>query len=239
MRTPYGLEITENCLQCKMRSQNTFCDLSHAALQAFDLIKFPTAYPKGAVLFVEGQNPRGVYVLCKGQIKLSLCSSTGKVLIMRVAEPGEILGLSATITGKPYGVMAETAEPCQITFIRREDFLRFLREHSEAGIRVVQQLSEKYLSTCSEIRTLSLSQSSSERLAKLLLDWGPIHDQAAKTNPRILLRLSHEEIGQKIGTSRETVTRQLAAWKKRKIVQRNGSVLLVRNMAALKAMAAS
>jgi len=239
MLTPYGLEITESCLECKMRSENMFCDLPRAALQAFESIKYPTAYPKGAVLFVEGQNPRGIFVLCKGRVKLSQCSSTGKCLIMKFAEPGEILGLSATISGKPYEVMAETAEPCQINFVRRDDFLRFLREHSEAGIRVIQQLSEKYISTCREIRTLSLSHSASEKLAKLLLNWGPINNQAANTEIRILLRLSHEEIGQMIGTSRETVNRSLAAWQKRKIIQRNGSVLLVRNMAALKAMATS
>ena len=136
MLTPYGPEITESCLGCKMRSQNTFCDLSPAALQAFESIKYPTSYPRGAVPFVEGQNQRGVFVLCKGRVKLSLCSSTGKILIMKLAERGEIFGLSATISGKPYDLIAETAEPCQINFVRRDDFLRFLREHSEAGIRV-------------------------------------------------------------------------------------------------------
>jgi len=97
-----------------MRSANTFCGLSPAALQSFEAIKYATAYPRGAVLFVEGQNPRGIFVLCKGRVKLSLCSSTGKTLIMKLVEPGEVLGLSATISGKPYGVMAQTAEPCQI-----------------------------------------------------------------------------------------------------------------------------
>lgn len=146
MITPYGLEITESCLACKMRSANMFYGLSPAALQAFETIKYATAYPKEAVLFVEGQNPRGIFVLCKGRVKLTLCSSTGKTLIMKIAEPGEVLGLSATISGKPYEVMAETAEPCQINFVRREDFLHFLRQHSEAGLRVAEQLSNKYTS---------------------------------------------------------------------------------------------
>ena len=76
MLTPYGLDIIENCLTCKMRADHIFCDLPAAALQSFEHIKYATAYPKGAVLFVEGQSPRGIFVLCKGRVKLSICSTT-------------------------------------------------------------------------------------------------------------------------------------------------------------------
>ncbi len=237
MTTPYGLEITESCLACKTRSANMFCGLSPASLQSFEAIKYATAYPKGAVLFVEGQASRGIFVLCKGRVKLSLCSSTGKTLIMKLVEPGEVLGLSATITGKPYEVRAETAEPCQVNFVRREDFMRFLRQHSEAGLRVAEQLSDKYNSACREIRALSLSHSTGEKMAKLLLYWSARTSESGKADTRLRLTLTHEEIGQMIGTSRETVTRLFAQWKKQRIVQSNGPILLIRNMAALKAMA--
>ncbi|MGE5205575.1 MAG: hypothetical protein ACM3PW_08165, partial [Chlamydiota bacterium] len=63
--SPYGLEIVESCLTCKLRAERIFCDLPNSALQAFENIKYATAYPKGAVLFVEGQSPRGIFVLCK------------------------------------------------------------------------------------------------------------------------------------------------------------------------------
>jgi CRP/FNR family transcriptional regulator, cyclic AMP receptor protein len=235
--TPYGLEITESCLACKMRSANMFCGLSPDALQSFEAIKYATAYPKGAVLFVEGQNPRGIFVLCRGRVKLSLCSSSGKTLIMKFVERGEVLGLSATISGKPYEVMAETAEPCQVNFVRREDFLRFLRQHSEAGLRVAEQLSDKYISACREIRALSLSHSTSEKVARLLLDWSTRNSEAGKADTRLRLTLTHEEIGQMVGTSRETVTRLFGEWRKQRIVESNGATLLIRKMAVLKAMA--
>ena len=237
MITPYGFEITESCLACKMRSANMFCDLSPTALQSFEAIKHATAYPKGAVLFVEGQNPRGIFVLCKGRVKLTLSSSTGRTLIMKLVEPGEVLGLSATISGKPYEVMAETAEPCQINFVQREDFLRFLRQNSEAGLRVAEQLSEKYNSACREIRTLSLSHSTGARMAKLVLGWSARTGESGKPDARVRLTLTHEEIGQMIGTSRETVTRLFGEWKKQRIVESKGPILLIRNMAVLKAMA--
>src|SRR5215831_18573278 len=234
--SPYGLDIIENCLTCKMRAEHIFCDLPAAALQSFENIKYATAYPKGAVLFVEGQSPRGIFVLCKGRVKLSICSTDGKTLILKIAEPGEVLGLSASVSGKPYELTAETVDPCQINFVKREEFLRFLREHSEACLRVAEQLSEKYNSACREIRSLGLSHSAAEKLAKLLLEWSAKNGEAAKAEPRVKLALTHEEIAQMIGTSRETVTRLFADLKKRQIVQSKGSTLLIRNKAALKAL---
>jgi CRP/FNR family cyclic AMP-dependent transcriptional regulator len=235
--SPYGLEIVESCLTCKLRAERIFCDLPNSALQAFENIKYATAYPKGAVLFVEGQSPRGIFVLCKGRVKMSICSTDGKTLILKIAEPGEVLGLSATVSGKPYELTAETIDPCQVNFVKREDFLRFLKEHGDACFRVAEQLSEKYNNACHEVRSLGLSHSAAEKLAKLLLEWSGRNGETAKLEPRLKLALTHEEIAQMIGTSRETVTRLFAELKKRQIIQSKGSTLFIRNKAALKMMA--
>ena len=168
MLSPYGLDIVESCLTCKLREDRLFCDLDTASLQAFENIKDATAYPKGAVLFVEGQSPRGIFVLCKGRVKLSICATDGKTLILKIAEPGEVLGLSASVSGKAYELTAETIDPCQVNFIKREDFLRFLKDHSDACFKVAEQLSDKYNNACHEVRSLGLSHSAVEKLAKLL-----------------------------------------------------------------------
>lgn len=237
MLTPYGLEIIESCLTCKMRSEKIFCDLPESAIESFEQIKYATAYPKGAILFVEGQAPRGIFVLCKGRVKLSICSTDGKTLILKIAEAGEVLGLSASVSGKSYELTAETIDPCQINFVKRDDFLHFLKEHPEACMRVAEELSEKYNTACREIRSLGLSHSAAEKLAKLLLDWSAKNGEGAKQEPRIKLALTHEEIAQMIGTSRETVTRLFAEMKKQEIVQAKGSTLVIRNKSALKALA--
>ena len=237
--TPYGLDIIESCLSCKMRAEHILCDLSPAALKAFESIKYATAYPKGAVLFVEGQSPRGIFVLCKGRVRMSICATDGKTLILQIAEPGEVLGLSATVSGKPYELTAETVGPCQVNFVKREDFLRFLKGHNDACLRVAEQLSAKYNSACRDVRALGLSHSAIEKLAKLLLEWSAKEGQATKAEPRLKLPFTHEEIAQMINTSRETVTRLLADLKRRQILQAKGSTLLIRNKAALKALAAT
>ncbi len=237
MLSPYGMEIVESCLTCKLRADRIFCDLPPAALQAFEDIKFATAYPQGAVLFVEGQMPRGIFVICKGTVKLSINSPSGRTMIVKLAEPGEVLGLSATISGKPYEVTAETIDPCQINFVKRDDFLRFLKDDVEACFKVAEQLGEKYHNACKEVRALGLSHSAAEKLAALLLEWSSKNEAAGKPETRLTLRLTHEEIAQMIGTSRETVTRLFAELKKRQIVQSKGSTLVIRNTGALRDIA--
>lgn len=237
MLSPYGMEIVERCLTCKLRADRIFCDLPADALQSFENVKYAAVYPQGAVLFVEGQVPRGIFVLCKGTVKLSINSPSGRTMIVEIAEPGDVLGLSATISGRPYEVTAETVDPCQLNFVKRDDFIPFLKDHVQACFKVAEQLSEKYHDACNEIRSLGLSHSAHEKLANLLIEWSSKNGEAAKPEPRLTLRLTHEEIGNLIGTSRETVTRLLADLKKHQIVQSKGSTLVIRNPAALREMA--
>ncbi len=232
MRAPYGLELTENCQSCRLRSEGYFCRLSPAAMKAFEAIKFTTCYPEGAVLFVEEEAARGVFVLCKGRVKLSMTSCDGKTVILKIVNAGEVLGLHATVSGRPYQATAETLEPCQVNFVKREDFLRLLREHAEASLRVAQELSNEYQIACEQIRSLGLSHSAPQRLARFLLD-SCAKGQETKQGIRVQLALTHEEIGQAIGTSRETVTRTFGDFKNKQVVSLNGASLVIQNKAAL------
>jgi CRP/FNR family transcriptional regulator, cyclic AMP receptor protein len=232
MRGPYGFEPNENCRSCKLRTNGFFCQLSTPALKDFNAVKSQATYPAGALLFLEKQDPRGVFVLCAGQVKLSISSSAGKTLILRIANPGEILGLMATMSGSPYEVTAETLHPCQVAFIRRDDFLRFVAEHPEAYQGVVQQLSMLYSKACEQLRTVGLSASAPEKLARLLLDWSPDAKGADQGIP-VKLPLTHEEIAAFIGTTRETVTRTLSEFKSRQLVALQGSTLMISDRPAL------
>src|SRR5229473_4076204 len=235
MRAPYGLEIIESCMSCPHREDQLFCNLPTAAVQKLASITSAAVYPKGATLFVEGQSPRGVFILCNGKVKLSTSSADGRALILRISEAGEVLGLPATVTGKAYELTAEVIEPTQANFIARTDFLAFLREHGEAALRVAQQLGETYHSAISEMRTIGLSHSAGEKLARFLLDLSADHDEA-QGEVRLTLTLTHEEIAQMIGASRETVTRLFTDFKKKQLLQVRGSTIIIKNKAALESV---
>ena len=232
MHGPYGFESNEDCQSCKLRANGFFCQLSPAATKDFNAVKSSATYPAGSLLFLQKQDPRGVFVLCAGQVKLSISSSGGKTLILSIAKPGEILGLMATMSGSPYEVTAETMHPCQVAFIRRDDFLRFVTKHPEVYQGVVKQLSTLYNGACEQLRTVGLSTSAPEKLARLLLDWSPEAKETKQGTP-VKLPLTHEEIAEFIGTTRETVTRTLSEFKTRQFVVLQGSTLLISNRSAL------
>ncbi|MHB8487413.1 MAG: Crp/Fnr family transcriptional regulator [Candidatus Acidiferrales bacterium] len=238
MRAPYGLEIIENCITCPHLQERVFCNLPPEALQRLATITSASSYPKGATLFVEGQTARGVFILCNGRVKLSTSSVDGKTLIVRIADPGEVLGLPATITGKPYELTADAVEPVQTNFISRTDFLSFLRDHGEAALRVAQQLGETYHAAIAEMRSIGLAHSAGEKLARFLLDWCASHGNG-KGETSAKLTLTHEEIAQMIGASRETVTRLFADFKKKQLLQVRGSTLILSNKEALEHLAGS
>src|SRR6266567_4308474 len=235
MPAPYGLNIIDNCLTCPVREEHLFCNLPPLALEKLNDIKSTAIYPKSAMLFIEGQQPRGVFVLCAGNAKLSTSSSEGKTIIIKVSEPGDVLGLNATISGRPYEVTAEMIEPGQANFISRDALLHFLREHGEVALRVAEQLSRNYYSAYEEIRTLGLTSSPAEKLAKLLLAWSGDAAHSADL-PHVKLTLTHEEIAEMIGTTRETVSRLFSEFKKRQLLQVKGSTLIIRNKVALEKM---
>jgi CRP/FNR family cyclic AMP-dependent transcriptional regulator len=236
MKGPYGLELNDGCKTCKLKTAGFFCHLTPAALKDFDAVKSTSTYPKGAFLFMEKQDARGVFVLCEGDVKLSISSSEGKTLIMRVARAGEVLGLMAGMSGGPYEVTAETIRPCQIAFVRREEFQRFVAKHPEASQGVARQMTMQYQAACEQLRTVGLSGSAHEKLARLLLTWSA-GIQQTKEGTRIKMPLTHEEIAEFIGTTRETVTRTLSDFKVRHLVSIQGSTVMIPNRAALESFA--
>jgi len=232
MRSPYGLQIIENCVTCPYKEARLFCNLAAPALQRLSEITAPATYPKGATLFVEGQPSRGVFILCAGHVKLSTSSADGRTLILRISEPGDVLGLPATISGRSYETTADVIEPTQANFITRSDFVNFLREHGEAALRVAQELSDTYQNAVAEMRTIGLSHSAKEKLARFLLDWSA-HHPAKNGAIKFTLTLTHEEIAQMIGASRETVTRLFAELKRKDLLQIKGSSVTIRDRAGL------
>lgn len=187
-------------------------------------------------MYDEGDLPRGIYILCSASAKLSITSRTGRSL-MRIAEPGEILSLGAVIAGRSHESSAEILNTGQVNFIERDSFLAFLKTHSIASLRTAELLSYGYYTVYDQFRSLVLSDSVEEKLARLLLGWCARDGRETDQGIHLKLTLTHGEIAQMIGVSRETVTRLLGDLKSREVIQINGATLLIRNKAALESLA--
>jgi len=219
-------------------AHTTFGDLSDAVADSLEQAAVTTTYPTRTVLFAEGQAPRGVFIVRRGRVKLSICASGGKTLILRIVEAGGPLGMAAVISGSQYEATAETQGPSEISFLRQRDLLHLMHLHSEVAVWVIRQISQDYASTCREIRDLILSDSASERLARLLVGWLD-QNKVSRNSSQLKLGVTHNEIAQMIGTSRETVTRLFADFKKRQLIQRSGATIVIPNRVALESLIAA
>lgn len=220
-----------HCEMCIYHSK-AFCHLPDDSLKKFYEISLQEEFNEGEFLFIEGQKPEGVYVLCSGRAKFLIGSNKGKS-IMRIALPGDILGLNAVMSGKPYEGSAEMLNPGKVRFINRDAFMQFLRENGPASFRAAEFMSRDYFAVHEQIRSLALSGSVVEKLAKLLLHLCETDSDETADGTHLNVSLTHEEIAQMIGTSRETVTRILSDLKSRHIIHGNGSGIIIHDKIAL------
>jgi CRP/FNR family cyclic AMP-dependent transcriptional regulator len=231
------METTTRNISSSCRSQaeqvgEFFNKLSPATLHDLKSMQFPTTYAANVVIVSERDPAQGIFIVLEGEVKLSINSSDGRRLSLSIARKGEIIGLASALSGSPYDMTAETVYPAKIAQIERRDFLNFLNRHPEVYQAVIEELSRNVTRACDQLRTVGLSATAPEKLARLLLDWSD-NGQATECGTRFRFSMTHEEIGEFIGASRETVTRTLSTFKTRRLVAFQGSMLTIPSRTAL------
>lgn len=209
-----------------------FKKFSPAALKDLMSLAASSSYPANLVVFSEKEESRGIYIVFEGEVKLSINSSEGRRLSLRIARKGEIIGLTSALSGCPQELTAETVYPTRLVLIGRREFLGFLTRHPETYQVLSEELTREYMIACEQLRTVGLSSSAPEKLARLLLDWSE-NGQAVESGAKLRFSMTHEQIGEFIGASRETVTRTLSVFKSRRLVAFHGSTMTIPSKTAL------
>jgi len=235
MKVDQDLCIQDKCQDCDLREDSYFCKLPPPVLDTFASIKITKVYPKGTKLFDEGEASNGVYMLCQGRVKLSTCSQDGKIVILGIAEPGDMIGLSAALDGEPYEVTAEVIELSQVNYIKTCEMVKFLSDNPQACLNAARQLSRNYQTAYRQICSLGMAESVAGKLAKLFLAWS---GNGTGVNGRVQIKnfFTHEEIAEMIGTSRETVTRALKSFREQELISLKGSDLVIHDRQRLKSV---
>ena len=237
MRSPYGLEIVENCQRCKLRAGRVFCDLPRPTLNALQSLGFATACPPGAVLIAQGQPAREIAVVCFGHVKISTASETGKRICLGIAGPGTVLGLSAAISATPHQVLIEALEPCQLRIIKSDRFLALLRKDNAACFAAVTCLSNEVRKMNRCVRLIGLSHSAAQKLAQVLIRWDLHAENEPRGKPRLRFPLTHKELAEILAVRRETVTRLLGTFERQELIHCRGTTLVIEDERTLRALA--
>jgi CRP/FNR family transcriptional regulator len=207
------------------------------AIPGIDRISRTRIYPRGAIVFHEGNIARGVYVLSSGRAKVSISSADGKKLILRIARAGDVLGLYAGLTGRPFEATAEMVEGGRVDFISRADLLNLMGQQTALNTDLVEMFSRQFSEFVDNTRMLLLSESALEKLARLIVRWGRDFGERTSEGIRVKLLLTQEEIAQIIGASRETVTRLFSTLKRDQIIRVKRDSMWIRDSEALAALA--
>lgn len=194
-------------------------------------------YPAHAVLFDEEQDANSILIVLEGCAKISVNSGDGKRQILWIARPVELLGLTSVLRGTCHDVTAETLYPCRIASIRRQEFLDFLVRYPAVYQGVARELSVEMGRTREQTRIKGLQSSASIKLAWLLLDWSAGGPRTPGRRTSVSVPLTHEEMGECIGVTRETVCRAMADLRKRQLIDPDGSALVITNRFALESFA--
>ncbi len=233
MSAPYGLDLMKSCVSCQLRSRHFFCALPRASLLRLEDSSYRSLYPKGSPLFLAGHPPSGVHLVCAGKIGLTAPNRRHGGVTVRVAGPGEALGVHSCIRGTAHEFTAITLQACETVFVRSDHFLRMLREDQAVCFRAAQSLAL----SCRSAHELAYGQdharSATERLAEFLLAFAQVeHDARGEIRTEILL--THNELAQALGMARETLWRTLRELKLQHVASLQSSTLLIENVEALR-----
>lgn len=230
-----GTDPPARCCECGIIKDTVFSGLNRSQLDRLDQAMRSALYPKGAVIFFEGDMPRGIYCLCSGRVKLLRSSEDGKATIVRIADPGDILGAVPILANKPHDVTAEALEPCLLKHMAKDDFLRFLKENNAISLRLAEKLSCELYRAYARVVDMGCKVAAMTRLARLLHELSNTHGEKSARGIRIKVLLSQEEIAQLIGTSRETASRLLAELARSGIIAIKSRSILILNRTDLEA----
>lgn len=208
-----------------------------SAIRVSHMTDLNSLHGRGRVLFAEGEAARGIYILRTGRATVSISSREGRVVMLRLAHAGDVLGLNSVLRDGFYDTTVKTLEPCRTDFVARAELIE-LMQRSQTGAQVILNILSRELTELTDrAKLLLLPQTVSGRLAKLLLEWTNGNSSDPVRKERLDRVFTHEEIAQMICSSRETVTRLLASLNRQQVIRITRDSILIHNRLALEKLA--
>ena len=191
---------------------------------------------KKEILFSDGEEARGFYVILSGKIKLYKVSVEGKEQILHIVSAPDAFAEAALFLEGSYPAFAEALTDCQLLFFPKRDFIQLIEKNPQLSINMIVTLSHYLKRFASLIEELSLKEVSS-RVAKYLIDLQMKSTKEGKSPKEVELDLSKTQLALKLGTVSETLSRTLAKMKAKGIIDVKRSRILILNRETLEELA--
>jgi len=184
----------------------------------------------GTTIFQKGDPGDSLFAVCAGTIRIGSHSIDGKDAVLNLIQPGGIFGEIALLDGRPRTADAQAVTACELMVIDRRDFMPLLANEPDLALRVIDMLCARLRRTSQQVEDITFLDLPA-RLAKTLL-WLAANAVGGR------ITLTQRELGEIIGMTRESINKQLRAWEERNWISLQRGNIVVRDPAALAALAA-
>lgn len=209
-----------------------FATLSQGEFQALEHIFHEKSYRKNQVIFLEEEVGNYMYVVLAGRIKVTKSTLKGKESILAIHKAGDFFGEMALLDGRTTPATVSAMEDCRIATIGRQDFDQFLMGNQKIVRQIIQVLCARLRYVWDQIQSMSYSTADA-RVRAALMQLSRKHGIADSRGMIIDLKITHQELAEMVGISRETVTRTLASLQKQNIILMENRRIVVLDRKAL------
>jgi CRP-like cAMP-binding protein len=209
-----------------LRAIPLFASLDERGLEEIADLLIERKYPKDAVIFEEGVAGDYMYLIQQGQVKVTKTSDDGREKILEMLGEGDFVGEMALVDREPRSASVKTTGACILLALSRADFVAHLRQNPDMAMNLVQTLSRRLREVNEQVRALlfeRVEQRTRRILRRLAREPHPTRPELRVTGP-----VTHQQLADLVGTSRETVTRVVKALKDEGWLEQQGKRYAVR-----------
>lgn len=203
-----------------------FSGISDAELKAIADIMIERTLPRGSLLFMEGEFGEAVHFVMEGKVKIYKTSEDGREHILYIAVPGDIFAEVILFNEVNYPATAEILEQARIAIIRNEDLEKVLKDHPAMAVAIIKVLNKRLIDAQQQVKSLALHNTHG-RTAEMLIRLAMEHGSKTENGMELDLVISRQELANMVGTTRETVTRVLMAFKKYKLIEIDKNIIRI------------
>lgn len=183
---------------------------------------------EGEILFRKGDPGRQLYGVVEGRLKIYSAGVDGKEVIFGLSDPGDVTGEIALLDSEPRSATVVALKPTELLTLDRRDFLPFLERHPKVAIRLAELLAER-LRRLSELTEDSVLLAMRARLAKKLVALARDYGRKTDSGTLIDMKLHQQALGDMVGTTRESINKQLRSWSQMGLVTSAKGYITVRD----------
>ncbi len=191
-----------------LRTVPIFSELSEVDIQALARLTTRRRYPKDTVVFFENEQGDTLFMILQGRVRVTILGDDGREVILSVLGPGDFFGEIALLDNEPRSATAIAAEDAELLLLQRNEFQGAMSENPSISGALIRVLTARLRRANHQISTLALLDVYG-RVARVILDIAREEGRRLKDGRIAFRRATHQELANRIGTTRETVTRML------------------------------